>query len=66
MLVTSPSNSRNTVPTKRVFHGPYTVVIIMYTNVHVRVNDGKLSFAIVVMLDLGYSLVIPILYFEKC
>ncbi len=44
---------RNTVPTKRVFHGPYTVVIFMYTNVFVSVNDGKLSFAIVVTLDLG-------------
>jgi hypothetical protein len=44
---------RNTVPTKRVLHGPYTVVILMYTNVCVRVNGGLWSFAIVVTLDLG-------------
>jgi hypothetical protein len=44
---------RNTVPTKRVSHSPYTVVIIMYTDVFVRVNDRKPSFAIVVTLDLG-------------
>jgi hypothetical protein len=48
---------RNTVPTERLFHGSYTVVIIMYPNVYVRVNDGKLSFAIVVVLDLGISFV---------
>ncbi len=47
---------RNTVPTKRVFHGPYTVVIFMYTNVFVSMNDGKLSFPIVVTLDLGMSI----------
>jgi hypothetical protein len=48
---------RNTVPTKRVSHGPFTVIIITYTNVFVRVNDGKPSFAIVVTLDLGKELV---------
>jgi hypothetical protein len=44
---------RNTIPTKRVSHGPYTVVIVMYTNLCVRVNGGFPSFAIVVTLDLG-------------
>ncbi len=46
---------RNTVPTKRVSDGPYMVVIVMYTNVCVGVNDVFPSFAIVVTLDLGMS-----------
>ncbi len=49
----SSTYGRNTVPTKRMFHGPYTVVIVMYTNVYVIVNDGKPPFMIVVMFDLG-------------
>jgi len=44
---------RDTIPTKGALHGPYTVVIIMYPNVYVRVNDGKPSVALVVTLDMG-------------
>ncbi len=44
---------RNTVPTKCVFHGPYMVVIITFTNVYISVNDGLSSITIIVMLDLG-------------
>ncbi len=45
---------RNTVPTKCLFHGPYTVVIMTFTNVYISVNDGLPSFTIIVMLDLGW------------
>ena len=44
---------RNTVPTKCLFHGTYTVVIMTFTNVYISVNDGLPSFTIIVMLDLG-------------
>ncbi len=47
---------RNTAHTKRVFHGPYTVVIILFTAVSVSVNDDLRSFTIVVMVDLGSTL----------
>jgi hypothetical protein len=56
---------RNTVPTKRVSHGPYTVVIIMYTDVFAKVNNRKLSFAIVVTLDLGVLTIVKKFFFNR-
>ncbi len=44
---------RNMVPTKCVFHSPYTVVIMTFKNVYINVKDGLPSFTIIVMLDLG-------------
>ncbi len=56
---------RNTVHTKRLFHGPYTVVIITYTDVRVRGNGGKPSFTITVTLLLGGHEIFITSYKEK-
>ena len=47
------SYDRNTVHTKRVIYGPYTVVILSVTAVYVIVDGSLRSFTIVVMIDLG-------------
>jgi hypothetical protein len=45
---------RNMVPTKCVFHGPYTLVIMTFRNVYISVNDVLPLFTIIVMLDLRF------------
>ena len=44
---------RNTVPTKRVIYGPYTVVSMPFTVVYVNVYGCIRPFTVVVLLDLG-------------
>ena len=44
---------RNTVPTKRVIYGPFTIVNVSFTAVYVVVNDCLRSFTIVVLMDMG-------------
>ena len=55
---------RNTVPTKCLFHGPYTVVIMTFTNVYISVNDGLPSFTIIVMLDLGKFVFLSVFHIQ--
>ncbi len=47
------TSDHNIVPTKRVIHDPYTVVIFSFTTVDISVNDSLPPFTNVIMMDMG-------------
>jgi hypothetical protein len=54
---------RNTIATKRVIDGPFTVVNIAFTAVHVIVYVRIRSFTFVVTIDLGIFVIIYVFVF---
>ncbi len=49
----STTHDRNTMPTKRVIQGPFTIVNKLVTVVYGDVNDHKRLFTIVITFHLG-------------
>jgi carbohydrate-binding DOMON domain-containing protein len=50
---TRRDTGRNTMPTKRVIHGPYMVAMTSFPVVYVNAADSLRSITMVVMIDLG-------------